>query len=335
MTVEEDFLRPAFQKFYSVAGRLLFVSCNNSHLAELIETLFAAWLLVPAEFSDQIAHVNIQFHGPGSLPPIPLGLERFQTANGGQCYTDGQGYFLELSNCRLVLKHGDPTNIDVWFKQLPRTAEAELGRVASFAVSAGLRRCGLFELHGAGVVHPETNSGVLIIGPSGSGKSTLTLQLAAASWCYLSDDELFLSVVEDRVQARGFRSFFAVSERAVATSGVGIVPVVQTTADKTCFEPKNLFPSTQVESVFPSRLLFTTINNERESRLARLSHVETMQRLIRHCPWATYDKAVAAENLDVLSRLVRQSEGYELSAGHDLLSPQRASDLLSSQIGLN
>jgi hypothetical protein len=210
-----------------------------------------------------------------------------------------------------------------------------LGRVASFAVSAGLRRCGLFELHGAGVVHPETNSGVLIIGPSGSGKSTLTLQLAAASWLYLSDDELFLSLVEGKVQARGFRSFFAVSQRAVATSGVGSVGVAQTTTEKTCFEPKNLFPSTQVESVFPSRLLFTAINHERESRLARLSPAETMQRLIRHCPWATYDKAVAAENLEVLSRLVRQSKGYELFAGHDLLSPQRASDLLSSRIGLN
>ncbi len=52
---------------------------------------------------------------------------------------------------------------------------------------------------------------MLIVGPSGSGKSTLALQLAMAGWPYLSDDELLLSLVDGEVEARGFRSFFAVS----------------------------------------------------------------------------------------------------------------------------
>jgi ABC-type polar amino acid transport system ATPase subunit len=52
-----------------------------------------------------------------------------------------------------------------------------LARVGSFAVCAALRRYGLFDLHSAGVVEPESDSAVLIVGPSGSGKSTLALQL--------------------------------------------------------------------------------------------------------------------------------------------------------------
>ena len=55
---------------------------------------------------------------------------------------------------------------------------------------------------------------MLIIGPSGSGKSTLTLQLATAGWSYLSDDELLLSLVDGEVEARGFRSFFALHQRS-------------------------------------------------------------------------------------------------------------------------
>jgi hypothetical protein len=336
MTVVEDFHRPAFRGFYSVAGRFLFVGCDEQHLAELIENLFAAWLLIPAEFSGQPSDVNIHFHGRETLPTIPAGLEQFEIANGGQCYTDGQAYFLDLSNSLLVLNQSNATNVGVWLKTLPATADAELGRVASFAVSAGLRRCGLFELHSAGVVHPESDSGVLIIGPSGSGKSTLTLQLAAAGWRYLSDDELFLSVVDGKVEARGFRNFFAVTQKAMAASGIGSIGNSNVRgAEKTCFEPKSLFPVTQVESAIPRRLLFTSISGENESRLARLSQAETMQRLIKHCPWATYDKAVAAENLDLLSRLARQSQAFDLFAGHDLLSPNRASDLLISQTGLN
>src|SRR5262249_5862145 len=220
--------------------------------------------------------------------------------------------------------------IQVWLKKLPVTVDAELGHIASFAVSAGLRRCGLFELHSAGVVHPNTDLGALIIGPSGSGKSTLTLQLAAASWRYLSDDEVFLSVVADQIEARGFRSFFAVTQKAVAASGIGVVRDAQIATEKTCFEPKHLFPLAQVESTIPSLLLFTSVDNQSDSRLSKLSQSETMRRLIRHCPWATYDKAVASENLDVLSRLARQAISFDLLAGQDLLNPDRASNLLSS-----
>ncbi len=330
MTVVEDFRRPAFQKLYSVAGRFLFVSSDDPHLAELSETLFKAWLLIPVEFSGQAVDVNIHFHRRESLPAIPSTLEQFETAHGGRCYTDGHEYFLELSNSVLALKQSDSISVHVWLKEVPATADAELGRIASFAVSAGLRRCGLFELHSAGVVHPNTDLGALIIGPSGSGKSTLTLQLAAASWRYLSDDEVFLSVVAEKIEARGFRSFFAVTQKAVAASGIGVGGDAQTVTEKTCFEPKNLFPLAQAESTIPRLLLFSSVSNEAESRLARLSSAETMQRLIRHCPWATYDKAVAAENLDVLSRLARQTMSFDLFAGQDLLNPDRASDLLNS-----
>ena len=80
----------------------------------------------------------------------------------------------------------------------------------SFAVCAALRRFGIFELHSAGMVHPESEKVLLIIGPSGSGKSTLALQLAMAGWPYLSDDELLLSLVDAMKLKRGA---FAVSLR--------------------------------------------------------------------------------------------------------------------------
>jgi hypothetical protein len=49
-----------------------------------------------------------------------------------------------------------------------------------------------------------------------------------------------------------------------------------------------------------------------------------MTRLIRSCPWATYDTSIAGANLELLSTLARQAIGFDLSAGRDLLEPDFA-----------
>jgi hypothetical protein len=215
----------------------------------------------------------------------------------------------------LRLQQGEPVIISV-FISTPQ--DAELARVTSFAVCSALRRFGMFELHGAGVVLPETGTGVLIVGPSGSGKSTLTSQLARAGWGYLSDDELLLSLHEETVEARGFRSFFAVA-RAGAQSSF-----------KTCFEPASVFNAPRAACVVPGFLLFTTISGAKETQLHKLTQAETMSRLIRACPWATYDTAVAGPNLELLSRLARQAKGFNLMAGTDLLEPDQAAQIVGS-----
>jgi hypothetical protein len=153
---------------------------------------------------------------------------------------------------------------------------------------------------------------VLIIGPSGSGKSTLTMQLVASGWSYLSDDELLLSLSDGIVEARGFRSFFAVSD-----SGAQL---------KYCFEPDIVM---RTAHALPRALLFSRLNGKSRSDLNMLSQPETMTRLLRACPWATYDKSIAGANLDLLSALARQARGYDLSAGRDLLDPIFADSFLS------
>lgn len=196
-----------------------------------------------------------------------------------------------------------------------------LARISSFAACAALRRFGVFELHSAGMVHPESDKGVLIIGPSGRGKSTLAVQLAMAGWPYLSDDELLLSLVDGEVEVRGFRSFFAVN----GAEG----------AFKTCFEPEAVFASGRRLKASPGVLLFTSVTGEQKTRMRQLTQAESMARLIRACPWATYDRSIATANLDVLSKLARQTRAFDLHAGHDLLKPGYASDLLSQCAGLN
>src|SRR6266496_4601753 len=219
MEVSSDFGRPALHKLYAVAGRLLFIESRDQRVAALIEQLFEGWFLTRVSFSPQKPDVSIRFHCNETLPQIPSDLNHFEVAEGGHCYTDGNACYLNLDNSLMLIDKGGAVSVDLWLRHRPDFPDASLARATSFAVCAALRRCGLFELHSAGVACPDERNGVLIIGPSGSGKSTLTVQLAAAGWRYLSDDELLLSLARDEVEARGFRRFFAITENTAAAAG--------------------------------------------------------------------------------------------------------------------
>jgi hypothetical protein len=326
MVVLEVFDRPASKRFYRIAGRFLFVETLDSQLARLIESLFAGWQLTPVSSPGREAEIEIKFLCDEPGPDIPPGLNQFEVAEGGRCYTDADAYYLQFDKSLLRLRQADngsaPVRVDVWLRQAPETADAELARATSFAVCAALRRFGLFDLHSAAVAEPESGRGVLIIGPSGSGKSTLTYQLATSGWPYLSDDEVLLSVNDGAIAARGFRSFFAMKQAADV-------------AFKNVFEPAHVFSASRVPEAVPGWLLFTAISGKKQTQLRKLSQTETMTRLIRACPWATYDTAIAGANLELLSQLARQAMAFDLVAGTDLLEPGRAAELLSPYLRQN
>jgi hypothetical protein len=317
MEVFQVFNRPASGAFYSVAGRLLFIESNDLELRNLIVQLFAGWQLTPVPSPHRSPDIRISFSCGEAPQEIQPGLNHFDVAEGGRCYTDGADFYLVLGQALVHLQNRSSIIIDVSLRELPAAGDPMLARVASFAVCAGLRRFGLFDLHSAGVVDPRSGEGVLIVGPYGSGKSTLAVQLTAAGWSYLSDDELLLSLVDGAVEARGFRSFFALS------TGPEGGPFKQ------CFEPDTVLGARRTPHVLAGVVLFTRLNNESKSRLSSLTQTETMMRLIRACPWATYDTSIASANLEVLSALARQAKGFDLAAGRDLLVPGFASELLA------
>lgn len=311
MEVIQVFDRPASQAFYSVAGRLLFTECNSPELRKLIVDLFSGWQLTPVSLPGRSPDIQINFSCGAASSGFTRDLDQFEIAEGGKCYPDASGLHLELGGAVVRLVNGSSVEVGVSFAELPRSGDPLLGRAASFAVCAALRRYGLFDMHSAGVVETGSGNAVLIIGPSGSGKSTLTLQLVKSEWSYLSDDELLLSLEEGVVEARGFRNFFAVSEAG--------------SKSKHCFN----LPSKRIEEASPRSLLFTRLNAERQSHVKALTQTETMMRLLHACPWATYDKAIAGANLNLLSTLARQAHSFALSAGRDLLEPGFAASFIS------
>lgn len=322
--------RPALADTYAVAGRFVCVEASDPGAAEPFRRFFAGWHFARVESPGAPApDATILVH-PGAPPPPPAGLEAFETAGEGFCRTDGHTYIFERdgSSVRAV---GGGSGVEVWIGEGAASRErSALARVVFEATMVALRRCGLFELHAAGVVEPETGGGFLVVGPSGSGKSTLATQLASAGWRYLSDDALLLRVGGERVEACALRREFAVTEQTVAAGVLeGFEDLLNEPVPfdplKRRFKPHAVFPEGFAESCVPRALFFPVITNEAASRARRLTQAETMRGLLRMCPWACYDRPAAATHLNLLARLARQAAGFELWAGRDLFGDARYS----------
>jgi hypothetical protein len=318
---------------YRVADRLIVVEAVDDEAAALVRKVFSEWYLAFQTGGGSGAPgCTIRIRSNAELPVIPRGCSQFDIADGGVCHTNGEASYLQLQGSLVSLDVPGFADVEVWLcgpDDFPKMI-----RVISYAVSAALRRCGLFELHSAAVVEPRSGDGWLIVGPSGSGKSTLTVQLSADGWPYLSDDVLVFGAGTVGIEAWPLRRCFAVTEQTFSAS-----PFLKTRissvfgGEKARFSPSQVFASEFKESCTPRTLLFPQLTGEESSRVSVLTPGETMARLIQMSPWSCYDRNTASRHLEALSLLVKQSKGLALFAGRDLLVPGNLSSFLRSVAG--
>jgi hypothetical protein len=319
----EIYARPALVSFYTVAGRSICVEAEGAWASDLFDRHFSGWHFRRSAAAPGPSATIQVFDAPP--PRLPPGLESFEVASGGRCYTDGLTYHLAYDGTLVSVGWGAASTVKVWAGARESSrGEAALARLVFNAAMAASRRCGLYELHGACVVEPASGAGVLFLGPSGAGKSTLTAQLAAAGWGYLSDDSLLLCADGESASVHALRRAFSVTEQTI-NAGVlagfehalkGPVPF---DPSKRRFDPLELFPEGHAESCKPSAVFFPAVAFEPASRAERLGQGEAMALLIRMCPWASYDRQAARGNLGALSLLARNCPAYRLRAGLDLL----------------
>jgi len=333
--------RPAFASSYAVAGRCISVETSDAEINESLKRYFAGWhVAAVADYETANADVRIVIHGSADLPQPPAGVNSFEVAEGGHCRSEGQIYFFESYGSVVMAGHRDRSMVEVWIGNHPESRErSPLARLIFNAAMVAMRRCGLYELHAAGVVSP-LGGGVLIIGPSGSGKSNLTAQLASAGWRYLSDDSLLLFSRDGLVHANALRRMFALTHDSFSTTRAANCESIEVSVApfdplKKRFEPAPLFPGQFAQSCAPRKVFFSQITNAPASDIRLLNKAETMARLVRMCPWSAYDKATAEAHLEVLGNLARQADGLELFAGTDLLDGDCASEFLLSQFSEN
>lgn len=324
------------EKFYAIGNRLLAFHFDDEVAARVAEEFIGGMYFTPtASRAARFVHCTVKvFYGdPPTLPPD---YQSFEVPRG-QCYTNGEEHFLDIDESRIAVYPAAARLVCVW---LGTSAHARhpvaIVNTLSYVVQAALRRGGLYVLHAAGVVEPKSGAGLVVVGNSNSGKSSLTIRLAHAGWRYLSDDMLVLDEADGAIEAWALRRIFSVSARSLANchlSGLEAALGAPANSDpsKRKLEPGIAFPGSFVESCRPRVLLFPTLTGKAASRVEKISSGEAMARLIRQCPWASYDTGTAREHLRALGMLAKQSNAFLLDAGRDLIEDSSsAPQLLAS-----
>ena len=306
--------------FYLVAGRIILIEAADEWTHQAVSEVFSGWFFNPLPpHINTDANARIRIHSGVDLPNIPPDLKSFEITCAGRCFTDEKQYYLKFDDALIVF--GKESQVDFWIAKTYEGSSTTFVQLFSQALAPALRRSGVFEIHSAGVISPESQSTTMIAGASGSGKSTLTTQLANLGWSYLSDDILLLTQVAEGLELRGLRRFFALTSNTLAA--VGLPNINGEVNLKHRVIPQDHFSRGPLEQSKPGAIVFPTVTREQTSHINNLTAGETMSRLLRLCPWASYDKGTSLEHLRMLGRLANSVSGFELLAGTDILNDSR------------
>ncbi|MEP0548135.1 MAG: hypothetical protein ABJF88_14460 [Rhodothermales bacterium] len=193
-----------------------------------------------------------------------------------------------------------------------------------------LHRHDLFSMHAAALA--RNGRGLVVAAAADSGKSTLTFRLVQSGWDYLSDDTVLLRPSPDGVTVLGLRSHFSLDPEAEE-----LFPGLSRGREASLLKEEKwavnveaLYPKQRIDACRPEVLLFPTIVDAPESRIAPVSKAEAIGGLLAQSSLARVKLDHAAAHVDVLGRLVRETDAYTLYAGRDILDdPTRADALLA------
>jgi hypothetical protein len=327
-------IRPALTFLYAIAGRALCIEAANEFSAAVVSRFCRDFYLDPISSNPTSSSpFTIRIFSEANPPPVPEGLNSFEVAFG-QCRTDGERYYLTVGDSVITSGTGESSDsLSVWIGKTDHARHPlSLANLMGYALDLSLRRSELYQIHGGGLVTPDGRAGALILGASGSGKSTLTALLASRGWLYLTDDALLLSQEAGMVHARGIRRFFAASEATLASCSQNFADALKgpmlSDPRKRRLEPLIAFPDQFISSCVPTTLCFTSITGRDRSEVKATSRTETMARLIRSNPWASYDSLTARNHLQILNRLTNQCRAFSLQAGLDVLSDPSCAETL-------
>lgn len=256
-----------------------------------------------------------------------------QAAPHWRCYVEQQQARFILEDAMIVIplaRGGLKAKRVAVFLSPGRTrwSPALLSQIFGCALHALLQPRGLHFLHGAGLIAPNSDTGVLIVGASGSGKSTLAGRLITSGWRYLTDDLLLIGRQPDGkkppVVAHAFRRHFAVTEAALAQcgragEGRGAKVVLSSSQRKRWLDPDAMWPGRYAPQCIPQILVFPQLTDAPTSRLAALTPQETLLSLWQETPLVNYDPAITRKQVQTMTALARQSQSWRLYAGRDLL----------------
>jgi hypothetical protein len=199
-----------------------------------------------------------------------------------------------------------------------------------------LRPLGIYSLHAAGL-STSHGEGVLLVGPTESGKSTLAIGLIRVGWRYLSDDAVLLRDHSQGVEALACRRSFYID--AARSADYSDFCLGDEEPDSNGGRRRNVgineaYPAQYIAQCLPRIVIFPKITEHSRSMLRRIGKVSALGSLLAQSAPQLFDRSTMSGHLELLKRLLREAETYELNAGSDLYhQPAKLIDLLGEARG--
>lgn len=318
-------------RFYFLHGLSIQVRWEGREAGAEVERFFSPFPFTETDCSNDDFQLDLRFvqsdvpfnvpnHASGPL--CCYGLSIFKK-NGYIYVTDGLSVFqlLPQMGTGVLTLHSS-------FKARPLLAKFNFFLIALVHL---LSRFHLYGLHAAGLSRDK--SGCLLPGESGSGKSSIALGLVRQGWHYTSDDTILLKSSEDKVEALSFRKKFCL-DPVMVNNYPEIGPYLEDPPgrkrDKRFLDLEPVYPNRFLPCFLPGILIYTEIISQPKSLLIPIDQTASMVKLMKQSASLFFNQEAAGAHLDVLKRLVNQTDSYQLLAGRDLYErPEKISELLS------
>ena len=191
-----------------------------------------------------------------------------------------------------------------------------------------LKYRGMYTTHATAL--EKNGHGILMSGQSGRGKTTSFLSLLRSGYRCVSDDHPLLRSNNHEIEALGFPVKVDVTNNTVKLfpelQEAG--PLLHQGRYKKYFYVEDLYSWGVAEVCRPRILLFPHVIDSPTSRLELLSKAQALENLLPQ-GLLVYDRNIAKQEFQTLTRLVEQVDSYQLHFGHDVLNlPQLINPLL-------
>lgn len=314
------------------------LSAPNVALLTQVATFWCeSFFLEKVQATSSTATIQIDFLEPGTIPPEAYGAQPIYRAPDLSVWGCATGFLLCCGASWLQL---DLANNCAWGVLAPDFECTRPQDQRDFVLLTLLmvgHRHGYYGLHANGL--RDGHAGYLIVGPSGSGKSTLALRLIAQGWQHCGDDLVILHATgdpADGVNALALRRDFALSPKTLAYCAPHLVDRMPASAalapgDKTVVASSHFGATQPCLQLRPQHLLFATLADQAESRLVPMAQAQALVRLAEQSAGLLSDRRVAPAQLQLLAKLCRQAQAYQLWLGRDVLTnPALVAQLLQT-----
>jgi hypothetical protein len=191
-----------------------------------------------------------------------------------------------------------------------------------------LKRRGFYTLHATAL--EKNGKGILIPGCSGRGKTTAFVSLLRSGYRCLSDDHPLLHDKNGALELLAFEEKVDITENSLKyfpefhNAGHD---KLRTGFWKRYFYIEDFYDDRWAMSCQPHMLLFPQIVDSPTSHVAPLKKSRALEELMPET-LNIFDKNIAKQEFQFLSRLVNQLDCYELYFGHDVLELPKLIDPL-------